>query len=436
MDSIINRERSAVFVASGGAEFYSFFTVNNALFLRKAGSMRTMIVPVMIVVALFSAVLCQAAGFKSGEVVVVSLPIGDDLYVAGGKVVVSKPAAGDLVAAGGSVIVNSPVGADLTIAGGSLLVNAPVKDDLRPAGGDIVLSSTVSGDLVVVGGNVTIPAGAVVEGDAVIAAGNLHLGGTVHGDLLVHAGSLDLTGAVSGDATLYATDRISIKGRVEGDTIFTGPTATLGPTAWFGKDVSYWREDGEIDFGQIPVGGQVLFNPELKGKGDKYVPTHAERWAQDGRSGFFFGTLLSGIAVIVVASLLLKGVFRLAGEALHRSYWQSTEIGLLVYFLLPLAAFLAFVTIVGIPLGMLLLAMFAFILIFGRVIAAMTFAAWLERRRVGEWSTGRLLLVSLGLYAAIKLVSVVPFIGWLAALLMVLAGYGALVMGVWRARTV
>lgn len=397
--------------------------------------MRTMIVPIVIVVVLFSAVLCPAAGFKSGEMVVVSVPIGDDLYVAGGKVVISEPAAGDLIAAGGSLFLNGSVGEDLLIAGGSLIVNAPVKDDLRAAGGDMVLSSTVGGDLLVGGGNVTIPAGAVVEGDAVIAAGNLHLGGTIRGDLIVHAGSLDFTGVVMGDATLYTTEKISINGRVQGDTVFTGPTTKLGPAARFDKDVSYWREDGEMDFGQIPVGGQVRFDPELKGKGDSYVPTHAKRWPREGMTGFFFGTLLSGMAVIVLSILLLKGVFRLAGEALHRSYWQSTGIGILVLIVLPLAGLLAMVTVLGIPVGLLLLAMFAFTLIFGRVIAAMTFAAWLERRRVAEWSTGRLLLVSLGLYAAIKLVTVVPFVGWLAALLVVLAGYGALVMGIWRART-
>lgn len=150
--------------------------------------------------------------------------------------------------------------------------------------------------------------------------------------------------------------------------------------------------------------------------------------------GFFFGTLLSGMLVIVLSILLFKGVFRLAGETLYRSYWQSTGVGLLILLVLPLAGLLAMVTVLGIPVGMLLMTAFAFSLIFGRVIAAMTFAAWLERRRVAEWSTGRLMLVSVGLYAAIKLVTVIPFIGWLAALLAVLAGYGALVMGIWRAR--
>jgi len=396
--------------------------------------MRSIIVPIMIAAFILSAGLCSAAGFEGGDVVVVSLPIGDDLYVAGGKVILSESAGGDVVAAGGSLIINGPVGADLQIAGGSLLINAPVKDDLRAAGGEIVLSSTVGGDLLVFGGNVTIPAGAVVEGDAVIAAGSLHLGGIVRGDLLVNVGSLDLTGTVQGDVKLYAADKITLNGSVQGDTIFTGPEATLGPGAQFGKDVSYWREGGEIDFGQVPVGGQVVFSPELKGKGGHYNNLSAKRHVDRGTKGFFIGTLLSGILVIVLATLLLKGVFRQAGEVLNRSYWQSTGIGILVFLLLPLAGFLAFITVLGIPVGMLLLVLFAFSLIFGRVIAAMAFAAWLERRRVAEWSTGRLLLVSIGLYTGIKLLSVVPFIGWLVALFLVLAGYGALVLSLWRAR--
>ena len=55
----------------------------------------------------------MSAGFESGDVVVVSLPVGNDLYIGGGKVVVTKSVTGDLVAAGGSMVINGPVGADL-----------------------------------------------------------------------------------------------------------------------------------------------------------------------------------------------------------------------------------------------------------------------------------------------------------------------------------
>ncbi|UCG38358.1 MAG: hypothetical protein JSV00_09240, partial [bacterium] len=203
----------------------------------RAFSTVLLVFPVLIFTVLLTIGPGHAAS-GSDDVITVSLPVGDDLYFAGGRVVVSKTVKGDLLAAGGTVIINGPVGGDLIIAGGSLFVNAPVKDDLRAVGGDLVLSSPVSGDLLVLGGYVTVPAGVVVEGDAVIAAGSLYLGGTGAGDLLVQAGDLELDGTVQGNARLYATDRISLRGRVEGETVFSATRAELGPrrgAGWVGS---------------------------------------------------------------------------------------------------------------------------------------------------------------------------------------------------------
>ena len=398
--------------------------------------MRKICVLGVIATVLLSAGLCPAAEFKSGDVIVVSLPFGDDLYVAGGKVVVSEPVAGDLLAAGGRLIINGPVGEDLQIAGGSLIVNSPVEDDVRAAGGELLFTSTVGGDLVAYGGDVTIPLGAVVDGDVVVGAGSLHLGGTVRGNLLVHAKTLDFSGTVLGDAKFYGTDKVRLNGRVEGETVFVGEKVELAPGAHFGKDVTYWREDGEMDFGPVPVGGQARFSPELKKKKQRELPFPPERQAGKGAvvGGLFLGTFLSGILVLVAAVFLLKGTFRNAGEALYISFWKSTGVGFLTFLLTFMAGLIALITVVGIPLGMLLLVMFAFSLLFGRVIAAMAFTTWIERRRAAEWGTGHLLLIAIGLFAAIKLVGLVPFVGWLAALFLVCAGYGALVLGVWRSR--
>jgi hypothetical protein len=401
--------------------------------------MRKICVLGVITTVLLSAGLCPAAGFKSGDVIVVSLPFGDDLYVAGGKVVVAEPVAGDLLAAGGNMILNGSVGGDLQIAGGSLILNSAVEDDVRAVGGEIVFTSTAGGDLIAYGGDVTIPTGAVVNGDVVVGAGNLHLGGTVRGNLRVHAGSLDLSGTVLGDANLYGTDKVHLKGRIEGETVLVGREIELAPGASFGKGVTYWRKDGEMDFGLAPVGGQLRFDPELMIKEKAELPFPSERQVKRGLAaamgGLFIGTFLSGIVVIVLAILLMKGVFREAGDVLYRSYLKSTGVGFLVLLLLPLVGFLALITVVGIPLGMLILVIFAFSLLFGRVITAVAFAAWIERRRSAEWGTGRLLLVSIGLFAAIKLVSLAPFIGWLVVLFVVCAGYGSLVLSLWRTRS-
>jgi hypothetical protein len=401
----------------------------------KAGNMKSFVVTLLLVWVLIPLNTHAAAEFDSGEVVVVSLPVGDDLYIAGGKVLVSEPVKGDAIAAGGSVIINSAVGADLQAAGGSLIINAPVEDDLRAAGGDVLISSRIGGDLVVFGGEVTIPAGAVVQGDAVIGAGHINLGGEVRGDLRVQAGTIDLTGSVAGKAAIYAADRVNLNGTIAGETVFVGKQASLGPHARFGSGISYWRPEGELDFDSVPVGGMVSFKPELAEKLRHYPAAPGEKRIKRGAAavfgGYFILTLLSGITVIILLTLLLKGPFRRAGEELHRSFWKSLGLGVLILILLPLVGLVCLATIVGIPVGIFALTLFLFSILFGRVIAAVAIAAWLERRRVEEWSTGRLMLISIGLYAVIKVVSVIPFIGWVAVLLAFWAAYGALVTGNW-----
>lgn len=400
--------------------------------------MRPLIALLIAFAVVYSASASLGADIQVDEITVVSLPFGDDLYIAGGKVVVTEQVTGDLLAVGGSLIVNGPVGADLQAAGGSLIINGPVGDDLRIAGGDVTLVSAVGGDVMIYGGSVTIPNGVVIEGDAVLGSGALHLGGTIMGDLKVDAGIVDFSGIVHGDARLYGDEKISLDGRIEGNTIVTARNVTLGPGAGFGRDVVYWRKDGEMDFRQTSVGGQARFAPELKRDEPHGSGLSRERMVRKGLgtafSLFFFGTLLSGILAIAIGVLLFKKTFREAGEVLHITFWKGLGVGILTYLLLPVSAVIAMFTLVGIPVGLLLLALFVFSVVFGRVITAIAFAAWIERRRAGQWSAGRLMLAAIGLFVVIKLVGLVPFLGWVVVLLATLAGYGALVAALLESR--
>ena len=379
-----------------------------------------------------------AADFRSEDVTVISLPFSDDLYVAGGKIVVTEPVAGDLLAAGGSLIVNGPVGADLQAAGGSLIVNGAVGDDLRLAGGDVTIASRIGGDLLVFGGSVTIPSGVVVEGDAVVGSGTLHLGGTIGGDLKVDAGTVNFSGVVKGNARFYVDNQVNFNGRIEGKTVLASRDIILGPAAVFENDLVYWRQDGEMDFDQVPVRGEVRFAPELEREEPRDTMHGKERAIRKGLAAvfsvFFFGTLLSGILAIVLAVFLFNRTIREAGEVLHLAFWKGLGVGVLAYVLLPIAAIIAMFTLVGIPIGLLIMAFFVFSVIFGRVITAMAFAAWMERRQAASWSTGRFILAAMGLFVVIKLVSLIPFIGWITVLLATLAGYGALVTALLEGR--
>lgn len=56
--------------------------------------MRLFIISVMVAAVLFPASIALATEHKSDDMVVVSLPIGDDLYTAGANVLISKPVGG------------------------------------------------------------------------------------------------------------------------------------------------------------------------------------------------------------------------------------------------------------------------------------------------------------------------------------------------------
>jgi cytoskeletal protein CcmA (bactofilin family) len=379
-----------------------------------------------------------SSGSQTDNITVVSLPFNNDLYIAGGSIVVTEKVDGDLLAAGGSLVVNAPIGADLQAAGGTVIINDAVGDDIRAVGGEVTLASSVGGDVLIYGGSVTIPAGVEVKGDAILGSGTLHLGGTVHGNLRVDAGTANFSGTVLGDAQFYGDDQVKISGQVDGDTVFAAREVILGPNAAFRGDVVYWSSDGEIDFGQVPVAGNILFDPELEREEPRGVSHGKEIVSPKGIAAvfsvFFFGTLLSGILAIAVGTILFRRTVREAGDVLHLSFWKGFGVGILTYLLLPVAAVIAMLTLVGIPIGLVLLTLFLFSLFFGRVITAMVFAAWVERRKTAQWSLGRLMLAAMGLFLVLKLAALVPFLGWFIVLLATLAGYGALVVALLESR--
>jgi len=379
-----------------------------------------------------------AGNTKSYDEQLVSITFSDDLYVAGGKVVVSEPVAGDAMVAGGSLIVNSRIRQDLHIAGGSLFINGPVGDDIRAGGGDINLISSVGGDLVVFGGTVTITSGAVIEGDVVVCAGNLILAGTVRGNLLASAEVIDITGTVEGNATLKNADVVKLNGLIKGETVFVTKKVELRRGAGFGKDVVYWRDGGELDFGATPVGGQVRYDPELEKKA-KVVPPIVGKFRFDRSRGpfglWFLLSFLAGTVLLVPLTLLFSGTFREAGWQLSRSFWKSLGIGLLTYTVLPVAAILTMITVIGIPLGVVLIAVFIFDILFGRIIAALAIASWIERYRSGTWSKGVMLLVAICLLFVLKLMGAIPFAGWLLVVFAVIASFGAFVLACWDGRS-
>ena len=63
----------------------------------------------LVTVALLTSLPALAATMRTGHTLLESLPIENDVYLAGGKVIVEGEIGGDAVVAGGQLLLNAPV---------------------------------------------------------------------------------------------------------------------------------------------------------------------------------------------------------------------------------------------------------------------------------------------------------------------------------------
>jgi len=362
-----------------------------------------------------------AALFQGDETVLFSGHVEEDVYLAGGKVIADQTTGEDLIAAGGSLLINGAVGKDLTIAGGSITVNAPVGDDLRATGGEITITGPVGDDLVVAGGSITISSGATVNGDLVATGGSILIAGTVNGNIRAAGGKITVRGDVHGKSDFRAYKRLEIDGLLEGDSTFAARRIKLGRKAAFGGNVEYWQRKGELDFSGVPTAGKVSFNPELR----FHIPTMRGLL---GLAGVWLGfSLLSGGLLIFILVVAASGWFTAVGERLQDDFWRKFGYGLLYFLLMPMVALVCFLTVIGAPLGLFILFLYIFSLFFASSLSALVLAKWIEARRAGSWGKPFFFLVSLLLFILLKLLLLIPALGWIAAGIFICSAFGAIV---------
>lgn len=253
--------------------------------------------------------------------------------------------------------------------------------------------------IVVVSGDVSVPRGETVDG-IYIASGDLRLAGRVDGDVVLAAG----------DAT--------IGGRIDGDLVTFGGQARLLPGAYVGGDVTY-GDERPIVAGSAIVRGDV--NEEDWGDSAAFLP--------------FIGAFVFWLGVSVSMAILGVLLLLIAPRAADALYQRSRErvgpviaIGVAIGICLPLVAALALVTLVGIPLavvvGLALLPLGA--------LAYVTAAYALGRRLVGE-PRSRLWAFLAGL-GILRLLALIPFLGFLVGLAAVVFGLGLLGAAIGAAR--
>lgn len=317
-----------------------------------------------------------------------------DLYVAGAAVTVNGLSRGDLYAGGGMVTINGDVEADLNLGGGNVIVNGNVGDDARIAGGNVSINSQIAGDLLVAGGNLSITEKTRVGADLTAAGGNIVLDAPVVGKARIGGGTITINSKIEGDLIVHADEEL----------VFESKSVVTGKILYTGKKPALVKEGAQvstIEFTKIKSG------------------------ASNAKSFVGISALVNLLALMIVGLILVyaaQGRTRLAIRAIFAQPWLSLGTGLIGLIVTPFVVVILFVTVIGYYLALMLLFSYILILLAGSVVGATFLGSWIVKLAMQKQDLEADWLAVVAGVIGYVILSFIPFIGWLA--IMILSGLG------------
>ena len=340
-------------------------------------------------------------------------------------------------------------------------------EDVRIAAGERVEESLVAwgGDRVDVDG--------VVDGDLIAASERVAIRGEVTGSLYVFCRDLEITGKVGGAVHAIA-ESTRVEGEIGGAVYAVGEDFTLSRTSRAKSDVNLFAEDAVLEGPvgrdahiageRLDVSGEVgrnvhgLWLDELSLRDTAHVRGNVEVRLEEGReidraAGarvdgevraeqrlrprehyldhyrswrfyavnllWYAAAFLFGLFVYWVGPVVFRGAVRTGPEL-----FRALGLGLVVLVMGPVAAVVAALTVVGLPMAVLLV----FLYIVALYTADVVVGAWLGRWLAPPADASLLSFgksFALGL-AILYVVALVPFLGPAIGLVALLLGLGLL----------
>jgi cytoskeletal protein CcmA (bactofilin family) len=250
----------------------------------------------------------------------------------------------------------------------------------------------------------------------VVLTGRVTVGeGESSGTVVIFDGPATIEGTVRGDVVAF-NGRVDVSGHVTRNVVaFNGPV-TLGSTAEVDGDL-VTRERPEIDPGAVVRGELQRVDSIDIGTGISFL-------------GRFVVWLAMTVSLLVLGVLLLTFAPR-AGDAVALAARERTGAavgwGIGLFLLLPIAAIVALVTLVGIPLGL------GILLALGPIYSLGYLAStYLVGRRIVKAPSSRFGAFLVG-WLILRLVALIPVLGGLTWLVAAAFGLGAIAVAVRRA---
>ena len=352
----------------------------------------------------FAAVPVLAADLRSGDTVTIASGeiIDDDRYIAATEIIIDGTVNGDIFAVGTTITINGIVNGSVSIGGQTVTVNGTITRGARLAGTNINVNGNIDGDLLAGGTTVNVASTARIGGDFLFGASTVRIDGPVEGYIKGGGSKVIVTKEVGGNVQLNV-DRL-----------------TIASTANIQGSLTYTSENEANIQPGAQIGGTTTHKiPEARGPAEA-----APFFGIGGKVIAFLMTLLAGIVIVLVAP---RRVASVAASIRHKP-WLSLGWGAIILFATPIAAIITFVTVVGVPVGLIGLTLYGIGIYLSQIVVGLFIGYWI----IGYFrklETRGILVGALALgFTVLTLLKLIPYVGiplWLAT---VLFGLGAMAL--------
>lgn len=350
---------------------------------------------------------------KSGENLLVTAPITEDAYFAGGNAKIDSEVKGDLYIAGGQVVINGNVGGDLVVVGGKVTVMGNVAGDFRVLGGDVSLYGNVTEDLIALGGNVIVGNKSMIGGSIEAAIGNFVFDGQVKGEFKGTVGVLTFGGQVGGDMELTVQDKIMFteKAKITGSLKYSSLLESTIPQGVVGGQVEYKKFDTS----------NVKF--------DKFSKENLLRELTYSYILYKVASYLSVLLVLLLLVLMCPNSLMKFGEQMKGNGVKAFGVGLLTILLIVIASILLMATIVGIPLALIMLVTMFIGFYVAKIFVSLWIAGYIFTFNKKKKNVKMKLFFATALVLLLYyLIGLIPIVGWLIVFVLFLIGLGQIVL--------
>jgi len=386
-------------------------------------------IPKMIWLVVFLALpsLVSALKIEYGNTLILSQPIHENVYISGGTITINAPIYGDLTVAGGTITINDSIFGDVLMAGGTIILQGYIAQDLRAGAGDIKIYNTIAGDVLIGSGSLVLYEQAQI-GDLIIGAGNVEINGTVNGILKAGVNEFKLHGTVKKDMNIKGAT-ISILGTVDGNgTLAASESIQCGSKTVFNGNITYWVPGPTPNFTEaLRPPTQTIFDSSLK---MSEATWYKLGWGSLMILWWYLGTAL---LMIMLIQYFFAPVLRQAVGTTQTMTLKSFLWGLLFFIGLPITILITFVTVIGLPIGLILLFALISLIILASCIVAVTSAQWFMIQYGKQYNFWQVVLLAFGFFVVFKMIGSTPIIGWVFTFITVNIVFGAILINIrWK----